>query len=132
MLQSIAPSGALTERQTRQLITAVLSAVCYGGWAFMANAGSELRLLSTLVQFVGSFAAGYVVSGFVESVHARLSAPWRYPVAALAPYWLTLLLFATVHAWVGTAEIALTLTPNFVIGTLYFLVYCRKLEENAQ
>jgi len=121
-------NDARLTRQHRQLITAGLSAVCYGAWAYYANLGSDLRLLSTLIQFTGSFIAGYFVAAIVESVFARLSDPWRFPVAAVVPFWSTLAMFALIHIYVGTAEVVKTLLPNFIIGTAYFIVYCHKLK----
>jgi|GEM_PF-814640 len=118
----------INNKKTRLILTALLSASIYGGWAYYVNYGSELLFLTVIIQVTCSFIAGYFVATIVEKVFSLTAPPWRYPIASLAPYSITLLLFACIHHFVGTEHILKTLLPNIIIGTGYFLIYCNTLE----
>lgn len=117
-------------KKTRMLITGLLSAVLYGAWAYYVNRGLPTAGVSSAVQAVGSFIGGYFVAGLVELTFAHTRKPWRFPVAALVPYGLTLLTYALAHKLVGTPDILATIGLNIVVGTPYFILYCVKLERN--
>lgn len=112
------------------LITGLLSAVLYGSWAYYVNRGLPTAPVSSAVQALGSFIGGYFVAGLVELTFAHTRKPWRFPVAALVPYGLTLLAYALAHKLVGTPDILATIGLNIVVGTPYFVFYCIRLERN--
>lgn len=118
----------MTSKTKRVAITAVSAATFYGGWAFFANKGTSNVWTSTLVQFVLSLFFGMTLALLVEFVFERLKKPLRFFVAAFVPYWSALVLFYIAHYLAGTQHILLTLAPNAIVGTLYFVVYVKKLE----
>ena len=118
-----------TSQNRRMLITGVLSAIIYGAWAYYVNRGLPTAINSSLAQAVSSFIGGWLVAGLVEATFRRTPKPYRFPVAAFVPYGLTLLTYALVHKLVGTPEILKTISPNIIIGTPYFVLYCMKLDK---
>lgn len=120
------------EKRKRQLFTAAISAIGYGAWAFYINHGTESLYSATVVQTVSSFIAGYSVAAIVEKVFWKAQPPWRLPLASLLPFSCVLVIFALVHALVGTEQILLTILPNSVIGFVYFHLYCLGLERVAK
>jgi len=103
----------------------LLPGLCY------ANFHEATRWASTLGQAVGSFFGGYLVAASVEYTFGVTRKPWRFPLAALGPYAITLMIYALIHAVIGTPDILKTIMPNIIIGTTYFLLYVVKLERDA-
>lgn len=121
----------LNTKKSRVLITAFSASIFYGIWAFFANYSAQNAITSALVQFVASFVFGTIMAMIVEWVFEHTKPPLRFVVSAFAPYSLVLVLFFIIHYLINTENIIQTLLPNAIIGTLYFVIYCIKLEKQA-
>jgi len=117
-------------KNKRMFITGMLSAIIYGLWAYYVNMGLPTAMASSLAQSISSFIGGYLVAGLIEFTFSVTPKPWRFPISAFVPYALTLSIYALVHKFVGTPDILATISPNIIIGTPYFILYCIKLEKN--
>ena len=106
----------------------------YGGWAVYANwsHGETIAYRSGLVQGSYSFVLTWVMTLVTE---------WLFRVIPATPFrvvWLmgivTPILFATAYGInyaAGTPEILMTITPGFIIGSTYTLVYVMGLQRTT-
>lgn len=110
----------------RSLLAGLAGFVGYGGWAWYANLdhGADIALRSGLVQ------GGYslVLTFLMTIVTEHLFTSWQHHSNAAIRTTLTVstILFCsayTIHMLVGTPEILMTITPGFIIGTIYTYIY---------
>lgn len=118
-------------KKNQVLLTAFSASVFYGIWALIANASADNVIISASVQFITSFIFGSIMAIIIEWVFEHTKPPLRFVISAFAPYSLVLCLFVIIHNLIHTENIIATLLPNAIIGTLYFVMYCLKLEKQA-
>lgn len=119
----------------RSLIAGLAGFIGYGGWAWYANLdhGADIAMRSGLVQ------GGYslVLTFLMTIVTEYLFAKWQHQAGAAIRTTLLVstILFCsayTIHMLVGTPEILMTITPGFIIGTIYTYVYVLGLRASSE
>lgn len=110
----------------RSLLAGLAGFVGYGAWAWYANLdhGSEIAMRSGFVQGGYSLVLTFLMTIVTEALYLR----WQQLSGAVVRTTLVVstILFAsafTIHLLVGTPEILMTITPGFIIGTIYTYVY---------
>lgn len=119
----------------RSLLAGLAGFVGYGGWAWFANYdhGADIAMRSGLIQ------GGYslVLTFLMTIVTEYLFTIWQHHSSAAIRTTLLVstILFCsayTIHMLVGTPEILMTITPGFVIGTIYTYVYVLGLHASSK
>lgn len=119
----------------RSLVAGLAGFVGYGGWAWYANLdhGADIAMRSGLVQ------GGYslVLTFLMTIVTEYLYSSWQHHASAAIRTTLLVstILFCsayTIHMLVGTPEILMTITPGFIIGTIYTYVYVLGLRASSK
>lgn len=125
-------AGALhPARLGRMLVSALLSALIFGSWAYAVNYDFPThRLHSALAQAAYSFFFSMPVVGFAEWIYARLRGRAFQSWLSIAVPWATSLGFsALVHLAAGTPSIALTLLAPASIGLVFGALYVLNLRR---
>ena len=116
----------------RSLLAGLAGFIGYGGWAWYANLdhGDFIAMRSGLVQGSYSLLLTFLMTLVTETVYAKCHRlPGAVPVTTLM---ISVILFVsayTIHMFVGTPEILMTIMPGWVIGTIYTLVYILGLKR---
>ena len=105
---------------------AVGAFIAYGGWAAYANHryGLTTALVSALAQGTISFLVTAFMTLILEAIFYRFAAgALRFVVTAIGAQVVVALVTFTVHYVVGTPEIIVTMTPSFIVSSIYSVVY---------
>ena len=118
----------------RSFLSGLAGFFAYGGWAVFANYehGMEVAMRAGLAQGTFSLVITFVMTIFTEWVYIRVGdVPGKlYTITGM----ISLTLFASaysIHLFIGTPEILMTILPGFVIGTLYTFAYVMGLQKHA-
>lgn len=110
----------------RSLLAGLAGFIGYGGWAWYANLdhGTDIAMRSGLVQGGYSLVLTFLMTFVTEYLYSI----WQHLASAAVRTTLLVstILFCsayTIHLFVGTPEILMTITPGFIIGTIYTYVY---------
>ncbi len=119
----------------RSLLAGLAGFVGYGGWAWYANLdhGADIAMRSGLVQGGYSLVLTFVMTLVTEYLFAR----WQHHANAAirTTALISTILFCSaysIHLLVGTPEIVMTITPGFVIGSIYTYVYILGLRASSK
>lgn len=105
---------------------AVGAFIAYGGWAVYANYrhGLATSLVSALTQGIISFLVTAFMTLILEAIFYRFAAgALRIVVTAVGAQAAVALVTFTIHYVVGTPEIIVTMTPSFIVSSIYCVVY---------
>lgn len=115
----------------RHIAVAALAASCYGGWAYFVNRDVTIPspLVPTFVQGLYSFVLTLGLSWLVAHLSSRLgnSAVGRGATISLASAWLFVVAYL-VQWSVGTAHVAATILPGWLIGSAYAALWAKSCE----
>jgi hypothetical protein len=103
-----------------------LGAIVYGTWAMIANLSHGLHrgLSAAGVQAVMSFSVTFCMTEGIHALERRLgTSSGARVVTALLPSLAAAGAMASAHLLCHTPEILRTITPGFVIGTAYSILY---------
>ncbi len=108
-------------------INGFLSGLLYGTWAYIANDIGALQ--SALTQGSMSFTFTFFVAFYLEIANQKADS-----FKALVLYCVALITFLVVaqisiHYMINTENILATVTPSFVIGTVYIVLYLLHLNK---
>lgn len=119
----------------RSLIAGLAALVCYGTWAWYANLGHgpNIALRSGLVQGGYSLILTFLMSLFTEHLYGQFKGRQHQILITTSVVSFVLLATAyTIHRLAQTPEILMTITPGYLIGTAYTLVYVLGLRTADQ
>ena len=119
--------------KTYQTISAVCAFVSWFSWTYFINNKSEDVLLSSIVQ--GLISA--VITIFMVQISYVLYHKCRTPKAKIFLPPLVLLFCcglvgAVIHKAIGTSQIFYTLMPSLIIGFIFSLITCLKIQQSTQ
>ena len=104
----------------------VLAFAVYGGWAAWANHehGVAIAARSLLVQGMSSATTTLVMSGVIEALSARIGVGFvRGLVTSAVATLAATSLHVSLHAALGTPEIARTVMPSVIMGFAFASIY---------
>jgi hypothetical protein len=116
----------------RGLALAVGAGCMYGAWALWANLehGAAAGWRAATTQFVVSFIVTLAITTVMEQVHGSLSSrPGRIGGAIAASVGTTIVFTLSLHLASGTPEIAATVVPVLLLGSVYCVAYVANLER---
>ena len=119
----------------RSLVAGLAGFIGYGAWAWYANLdhGPDIAMRSGLVQGGYSLVLTFLMTIVTEALYSS----WQHQIAVVirTTAFVSSILFCsayTIHMFVGTPEILMTITPGFVIGTIYTYVYVLGLHNASK
>jgi len=118
----------------RSLIAATAALLGYGGWAWFANsgAGDAAATKAAFVQGGYSFVLTFVMTYVTEWLYCYTGG--RGWFTTFLSSFLLLVSAYSIHRLAGTPEVAMTIAPGFIIGTVYtafFVAYLKGLNSPA-
>lgn len=121
-------------RTTRRytLLSSVFAFILWGGWAFHINAGhgEVVQLMALLTQGSASFVITLIMARSVAILFSRIQNDWiRAILPAVATVSFTGSALVSIHHWVGTPEVAATVSPALSIAFLYCLYTTYTLQQ---
>lgn len=126
-----APGGA----RRRSLASAALAFVVYGPWAFVANLGHGVPrgLRAGLTQGTVSFVLTLCLTQLMELLFALPRSPRRgFALAVSGAITVSVLLNVCAHLLARTPEIARTIAPVVLLGSVFFVSYGANLVRLAR
>ena len=110
----------------RSALMAAGAFVVYGGWAAYAN--HSYGLVTSLVSGVTQGTISFLVTAFMTLIletifHSIGSKVLRFVVTALGAQAMVACATFTVHYIVGTPKIIVTMTPSFIVSSIYSVAY---------
>ena len=119
----------------RSLLAGLAGFVGYGAWAWYANLdhGADVAMRSGLVQGGYSLILTFLMTLVTEFLYAKFVDLVAGTVMTTGVVSVILFVSAySIHAIVGTPEILMTITPGFIIGTIYTYVYVLGLRRSTK
>jgi hypothetical protein len=116
----------------RALIVGCAAFLLFGGWALLANRAHPLAEMTraALTQGILSFTSTTCSVLLLEYLYGLGSTPGRKLLLAVTGTPAIVFLTMTgVHAIAGTPNIAITLLPSFISGTIFFVTYTLNLRR---
>lgn len=116
----------------RALIVGCAAFLAFGGWALLANRAHPAAEMvrAAFTQGVLSFTSTTCSVLLLEYLYGLGSTPGRKLLLAVTGTPAIVFLTMTgVHALAGTPNIAITLLPSFVSGTIFFVTYTLNLRR---
>ncbi|GLQ29533.1 hypothetical protein [Litoribrevibacter albus] len=121
-----------------KLISALLACFIYGSWAYYVNSGSinsESQwvdgLNSALAQGISSFFLTLSIVVAVTFLYQtiRVSGWLKVVIPSLITSIAVAAFLVTVHWWIGTRHILITILPSIIVASLFCLVTATKLKR---
>lgn len=115
-----------------KLISALLACFIYGSWAYYINSGDEWSdgLNSAFAQGISSFFLTLSIVIAVTFLYQTIKVSGWLKI--VLPSFITAITVAvflvTVHWWIGTQHILITILPSIIVASIFCLVTASKLK----
>ncbi len=117
-----------------QQLSAVFAFLVWGGWAFYVNQALAInsRLIVATAQGVFSLLVTLIVITVVSAIYKKMATnQLRFIVPGTVMAVVTAVILVVIHSYIGTAEIALTISPGIFMTFVFSILTSFKLNYAA-